>query len=294
MADTLQHVTGMPRTSSPERHDPHERDLSKIEEKPRLAQAPPPSGENSPSHMSVDKKDAPGQTSQNVSPRFPLPYTPTPELSAALRRAHELPPTLNLRKMSKDDLTRLQADCLDDVSVLIKEYLYQKRRKIKKTQTMKNSLMKVTALYKEKFHNVIKSRDIAHLDTIIEEYLNLDEINNQLLFGDKNSPSKDTKDKDKQQEVYPVNHSTVTSLAYNQRLLSQEVKQAIDKEVRANDDFKMIKMHGIHYCNVELEEFEKQLSAKFDQLEGKFPSRRATAPSQAKKPVLRRPLTVTL
>lgn len=72
-----------------------------------------------------------------------------------------------------------------------------------------------------------------------------------------------------------MNHSSVTSLAYNQRLLSQDVKQAIDKEVRANDDFHLIKIHGIHLCNHELNAFNTKLADKFAQLEGKFAGKRA-------------------
>lgn len=94
-------------------------------------------------------------------------------------------PKISLKNKSREELTQLLNDSVKDLGTLIEDYLVTKRRKIKRTQGMKNSLMKVTALYKEKFHNVIKSRDIAHLDTIIEEYLNLDEINNQLLFGEK-------------------------------------------------------------------------------------------------------------
>lgn len=49
---------------------------------------------------------------------------------------------------------------------------------------MKNGFLKVTAMFKEKFHNVIKSKDINHLDTIIEEYISINEINNWLLFSE--------------------------------------------------------------------------------------------------------------
>ena len=112
---------------------------------------------------------------------------------------------INIDKMSREQLTELFNKTISDISVLINEYLYQKRRKIKRTEGMKNSLLKVTALYKEKFHNIIKSKDIAHLDTIIEEYLSLDDINNDLLFSESNLSSK----------KYPVNYTSIFSLAFN-------------------------------------------------------------------------------
>lgn len=40
-------------------------------------------------------------------------------------------------------------------------------------------------LYKDKFKNTVKSKDIDHLDNIIEEYISLDKINNLLLFDER-------------------------------------------------------------------------------------------------------------
>lgn len=196
-------------------------------------------------------------------------YAPNVELARALHQAHKEVPRTNLYNKTREELTELLAISVKDVATLIEDYLVTKRRKIKRTQGMKNSLMKVTALYKERFHNIIKSRDIAHLDTIIEEYLNLDEINNRLLFGGKGSMGNQVK-----QETYPVNHITVTSLAYNQRLLNPDVKQAIDKEVSANDDFNLIKIHGVHHCNHELKAFDAKMSAKFAEIDELLKQRR--------------------
>jgi hypothetical protein len=69
-----------------------------------------------------------------------------------------------------------------DLAILMTEYLYQKRRSIKKLRQEKNSILKITALYKEKNLSIIKSKDIAHMNNIIEEYIDLDIINDDILF----------------------------------------------------------------------------------------------------------------
>jgi hypothetical protein len=76
---------------------------------------------------------------------------------------------------------------MNDISVLIHEYLHQKRRQIKSIKNTKNPILKITQQFKEKNFNVIKSKDIKHFDYIIEEYISLDIINNELLLREHNT-----------------------------------------------------------------------------------------------------------
>ena len=55
----------------------------------------------------------------------------------------------------------------------------------------------------------MKSKDISHLDNIIEEYISLDIINNEILFEDVNNFCPEISRK------YPVNHDNVERLSIN-------------------------------------------------------------------------------
>jgi hypothetical protein len=106
------------------------------------------------------------------------------ELGSALRFVYdEIPKLDDISNLSLDQIIKLEGRCTSEIKALINEYLHQKRRKIKKTHSMKNGFLKVTALFKEKFHNIIESKNIQHLDTLIEEYIGINEINNWLLFS---------------------------------------------------------------------------------------------------------------
>lgn len=133
------------------------------------------------------------------------------------------------------------------ITILVREYLYQKKRKIKRTQNMKNSLLKVQQMYKEKFHNVIRSKDLTHLDNLIEEYIGINEINNWLLFSHERMEQEKTTE-------HP-NNEAIACLAFNQRLLNSDLKAAIDREVQDYDNFHLVKIHHIHLCNQEFKKF---------------------------------------
>lgn len=66
--------------------------------------------------------------------------------------------------------------------MLLADYFYKKRKQIKKQNNMKNSLQKLAQMYKQKNHQYISSKNILHMDNIIEEYINLDIINEEILF----------------------------------------------------------------------------------------------------------------
>jgi len=69
--------------------------------------------------------------------------------------------------------------------------------------------MKLTLIAKKKNHSQAKSKDMLHIDNIIEEYTDLEIINDDILFihGEVKVNSK----------FYPVNRHTVNALGISER-----------------------------------------------------------------------------
>lgn len=78
----------------------------------------------------------------------------------------------------------MYAENLHDTSILMAEYFFQKKRQIRKTKAQENNLMKMTQMMKKVNHKTLQSKYIHHMDNIIEEYINLDILNDQLLFDE--------------------------------------------------------------------------------------------------------------
>lgn len=66
--------------------------------------------------------------------------------------------------------------------MLIDEYLYIKRRHNRRKQNLGNNLLKLTTLYLQRNQHNLQSKNIPHMDNIIEEYVDFDYINEEILM----------------------------------------------------------------------------------------------------------------
>ena len=99
---------------------------------------------------------------------------------------------------------------------------------------------------------MIKSKDISHLDNIIEEYISLDIINHEMLFEDTNTFAPELSRK------YTINYDNIERLSINERRLDENIKNACNDERKFNEEFKVsIKLHGLHIVKEEIEQFLK-------------------------------------
>ena len=128
---------------------------------------------------------------------------------------------------------------------MVDEYLTNKQREIRKLQNSK-SILSLTKLAKKKQKAPKMSRQHNHLDLIIEEYINLDYINNDILF--QGSKTK-----------YRVNYTSVGALSFNEDKLDERVQDAIDQERSADKEFKLLKLHGLHHIKHDFKEVNKIL-----------------------------------
>lgn len=77
-------------------------------------------------------------------------------------------------------------------------------------------------MVRDKFHKFVKSKNISHMDAIIEEFLSFDDVNMQLLFNNQHEQTK---------QAYTVNNLTTYSVAFNQKNLDQDIVISINKEL---------------------------------------------------------------
>jgi len=96
----------------------------------------------------------------------------------------------------------------------------------------------------------MKSKDISHLNCIIEEYISLDIINNEMLF-DENTFMPEISKK------YKVGCDTIARLSFNERRLDENIKKACDQERQFNEEFKMLHLHELHLVKDEIASIER-------------------------------------
>ena len=71
---------------------------------------------------------------------------------------------------------------LSEIAVLFNEFMHIKKHQQKKQQNKQKSLAKLATQYLSHNQHLLPSKNIQHMDTILEEFLNLDMINEQILF----------------------------------------------------------------------------------------------------------------
>jgi hypothetical protein len=124
--------------------------------------------------------------------------------------------------------------------------------------TIKNRLNKLTKMKRQptaqQQQDKQRSKNISHMNLIIEEYMQLDQINTELLF----KPDGETKQ--------IINNKVISCLAYNNVRLKPNVMKAIEKERAHNDDFGMIKHQGLHYLKAELSNLDKKFGEKVQEM----------------------------
>lgn len=84
------------------------------------------------------------------------------------------------------------------------------------------------------------------MNNIIEEYIDLDIINEELLFQNgKVVVNNET-------HVLPVNHYVTGVMAFNDRRLAKSLHKALENERKTTEAFNMVKLGGLHYIKEEL------------------------------------------